>query len=106
MAAGDHHAVFESIGNGLKADGVTFSQMMGHPCLKADTGKIAVTYWHDSLLVKLPPAEMEAWLEEPDVSYFEPMKGRPMKNWLVIPPRYVDEWEKLTVQSLKNVTAI
>ncbi|MSU76082.1 hypothetical protein EXS54_01245 [Patescibacteria group bacterium] len=103
MAAGDHQPVFESIAHGLRDEGVTVSQMMGHPCLKAANGKIAVTYWHDSLLVKLPPADVEAWLDEPDVGYFEPQKGRFMKNWLVIPPRYVDEWEKLTVASLKNV---
>jgi hypothetical protein len=104
MAAGDHRPIFESILEGLAPDGAVAGQMFGHPCIKNPAGKVTSVYWHDSLLVKLPPSELEVWLEEPDVNTFEPHKGRPMRGWANVPPRYVDEWEKLATSAYKYVT--
>ena len=105
MADGDHYPVFQSIVEGLAAGGAKAGKMFGHPCVKTPAGKVPVTYWHDSLLVKLPPAELEIWLDEADVQTFEPMRGRPMRGWAQIPPRYVDEWEKLATSAYQYVAA-
>lgn len=105
MAAGDHYPVFQSILQGLASEGATSGQMMGHPCLKTPAGKVPAVYWHDSLVVKLPPADLEIWLEESDVQMFQPVRGRPMRGWAQIPSRYVDEWEKLVSESFEYVTA-
>jgi hypothetical protein len=38
------------------------------------------------VFVKLPEAEREAALKVPGAKPFEPMKGRPMREYVVLPP--------------------
>lgn len=45
----------------------------------------------DSLILRLNPADRAEFLDRYDAMLFEPMPGRPMKEYLIVPPAVVGD---------------
>lgn len=58
--------------------------MFGYPCAFAN-GNMFGGLHKDRLFVRLPEAERRALLGEPGARPFEPMPGRPMAEYVVVP---------------------
>jgi TfoX/Sxy family transcriptional regulator of competence genes len=46
--------------------------------------------FEDQFIVRLPDAERTAFLKQPGAKVFEPMPGRPMKEYVLVPPAVVE----------------
>jgi len=64
--------------------GATRSQMFGMPVLKAGDKVFAGTFG-DAMTFKLGPDDLEQARALTGVEPFEPMQGRPMKEWVLVP---------------------
>jgi TfoX/Sxy family transcriptional regulator of competence genes len=64
---------------------VTAGSMFGSRGLRTGTKFFAV-WWHDQLVLKLPPDRLQALVEEGAARQFEPMAGRPMNGWAIVDP--------------------
>lgn len=58
-------------------------QMFGWPCLFVN-GNLFAGLHRQSILVRLPPNELNSLLQKPGVVRFEPMPGRIMKGYAMI----------------------
>jgi hypothetical protein len=58
-------------------------------------GNLLVGVWKNSLIVRLGPDEAEVALVEPHVKVFD-ITGRPMKGWVLVEPKGVEDDERLT----------
>ena len=56
--------------------------MFGSKGLRTGTKFFAI-WWHEQLVVKLPPARLTELVEAGDGQPFEPMEGRRMNGWIV-----------------------
>jgi TfoX/Sxy family transcriptional regulator of competence genes len=61
---------------------VTRGKMFGSQGLRTGKKFFAI-WWHDQLVVKLPPARLTELVEAGRAAPFEPMEGRPMNGWIV-----------------------
>ncbi len=75
------------------------SQMFGMPCIKLD-GKALCGLFGDTMTFKLPPEEIARALAIPGAIHFDPMGGRPMKQWVQVPVSQSGQWIALAKQSL------
>lgn len=65
-------------------------KMFGCPCCFAG-GNLFTGVHQETLFVRLPPGEREELLAEPGASQFEPLAGRKMREYVVVPRRlYTD----------------
>jgi hypothetical protein len=100
----DARARFDEIADDcLARDGdVELTQMMGMPALKR-RGKLWVGFWKDEMVFKLTDAaEREAALELDGAHLFDPgERGRPMKEWVVVPAAHERNWANLAEQALR-----
>ena len=83
--------------------GTQLSQMMGMPCVKAD-GKL-IAGWvasEEAMVFKLPDEKIHATaLGLQGAHLFDPGgKGRPFKEWVVVPAAHAAEWPELAEQAL------
>lgn len=62
---------------------VTAGQMFGSPGLRTGQRYFAL-YWHDKLVLKLPPDRIAELRGDGEVEPFEPMPGRPMGGWVLV----------------------
>jgi TfoX/Sxy family transcriptional regulator of competence genes len=68
---------------GAEGGPVTEGTMFG--CKGLRTGrKFFAIWWHDQLVVKLPPARLTDLVDAGGGQPFEPMEGRPMNGWIVL----------------------
>ena len=82
-------------------DDVTLGKMFGMPCAKSG-GKAIAGFWQESVVFKLPgAAARERALAFEGSALFDPMGGRPMKEWVVVPAAHADEWPELASEALK-----
>jgi hypothetical protein len=58
--------------------------MFGSKGLRTGTKFFAI-WWHAQLVVKLPAAQLEQLVGRGEAEPFEPMPGRPMNGWAVVP---------------------
>ena len=58
--------------------------MFGYPALFVNGNMFAGTY-QDKVVVRLPEADRGKLLKEKGAAPFEPMPGRPMKEYVVVP---------------------
>ncbi len=80
--------------------------MFGALCIKNNHGKSFVMMWKDELVVKLNKTEGDNVLRLKGTKYFEPMEGRPMKEWIQIPAHYSGQWKGLAEKSFKYVATL
>ena len=74
-------------------------KMFGALCMKTPNGKAAAMFWKDAIVVKLPGDAFREALSLDGSQLFEPMEGRPMKEWVQIPFEYRDLWKKFALTS-------
>jgi TfoX/Sxy family transcriptional regulator of competence genes len=75
-------ALFDEV---IAPAGAERRQMFGYPCAFVN-GNMCTGLFADALFVRLGDDERAALLREPGARVFEPMPGRPMKEYAVIPP--------------------
>jgi hypothetical protein len=95
-------AQYDALAAELEPAGVTRGQMFGMPCLKLGRTVVAGMYG-DAMTFKLPPEPRAAALELPGVEPFDPMGGRPMKEWVVIPLAQSAVWPEYAAEALEYV---
>jgi hypothetical protein len=81
----------------------TPGKMFGALCMKTPNGKSAAMFWQDNLVVKLQGDSLKEAMSLAGTKLFEPMEGRPMKEWVQIPFAYKDEWKKFALMSVESV---
>jgi hypothetical protein len=83
---------------------VVSGAMFGMPCAKA--GGKAFMGWYDGAVVfKLDEAPRERALELSGAHLFEPMAGRPMREWVVVPAQHDQSWPELAEEALTKIQA-
>ncbi|GAA0690396.1 hypothetical protein GCM10010193_50930 [Kitasatospora atroaurantiaca] len=93
---------YEEIATDLAPQGVKRSTMFGMPCLKDVNGKAFAGLHEGQLVCRLgrdTPALEEA-LRLPGAHLFDPMGGRPMKDWVCIPDGSAGHWENFAEAAL------
>jgi len=70
---------------------IVSGQMFGMPNVKLN-GKAVFGLFGDAMVFKLPETKVAKALEVPGAALFDPMGGRPMKQWVQIPIAQSDEW--------------
>ena len=85
---------------------VKSGKMFGALCIKTPNGKSAAMFWKDNIVVKLAGDTLNEALSLDGSKLFEPMEGRPMKEWVQIPFAYKDKWKKFALQSVASVKAL
>jgi hypothetical protein len=99
----DAEARYDELADDLVAqnDDVSLGKMFGMPCIKRG-GKAIAGFWQESVVFKLPhAAARERALTLDGAVLFDPMGGRPMKEWVVVPAAHADEWSRLAKDALK-----
>jgi hypothetical protein len=94
---------FEALAEGFVARGAKRSQMFGMPVLKAGDKVFAGTFG-DAMTFKLAPEDLEAARTKSGIESFEPMKGRPMKEWVLVPLAHAKRWQDLAERAFSYVT--
>ena len=99
----DAQGRYDGLADDLAAqnDDVTLGKMFGMPCVKSG-GKAIAGFWQESVVFKLPgAAARERALAFEGAALFDPMGGRPMKEWVVVPAAHADQWPGLAEDALK-----
>ena len=65
-------------------EGVERRRMFGYPCLFV-SGNLATGLHAATWMVRLPPEQLRELLSRPGAGPFEPMPGRAMKGYAVLP---------------------
>jgi hypothetical protein len=77
------------------------SKMFGMPCLKNDLGKAYAGYYGGAMVFKLGGSAHSKALALPGASLFDPSgRGRPMKEWVVVPAEHSGAWLDLARDAL------
>ena len=83
--------------------GVTRARMMGCEGLRVGAKYFAME-WRGELVVKLPRDTVDSYAASGRGTHFDPGMGRPMKEWLTVPPGVAD-WRNLAEQAFAFVAA-
>jgi hypothetical protein len=81
-------------------------KMFGAICMKTPNGKAAAMFWQENIVVKLQDESLQEAMSLEGSRLFEPMKGRPMKEWVQIPFIHKDKWKKFALISSKSALAL
>jgi TfoX/Sxy family transcriptional regulator of competence genes len=88
-------AVFEQVVAGLPM--VETRKMFSYPAAFAN-GQMFASLFGDAFILRLPETERAAFIQQQGTHLFEPMPGKPMREYVVVPPallksgRPLDEW--------------
>jgi hypothetical protein len=80
-------------------------KVFGALCMKMPNGKSAAMFWKDNIVVKLHGDALNEALSLDGAQLFEPMEGKPMKDWVQIPFNYKDQWKTFAEISAGDVEA-
>ena len=82
--------LYSDIGNSLK--NTEESKMFGMPCFKIN-GKAFIGFYQNCMVFKLSGNPHGKALSVAGACLFDPSgKARPMKEWVVVPPAFQDDW--------------
>src|SRR5437667_8270240 len=71
----------------------TSGKMFGMPCLKNSNGKAFAGYFEGAMVFKLGGDSHGEALALSGAMLFDPSeRGRPMKEWVVVPTEHVSRW--------------
>jgi hypothetical protein len=88
----DPRTLYDEVCDELTAAGAaTRSQMFGMPCLKRGS-KAFAGFTAGAMVFKLGAPDHAAAMALPGAHLFDPMHGRPMKEWVVIPVEHAARW--------------
>jgi hypothetical protein len=65
--------------------------------------KFFALWWHEQLVLKLPPARLTELVAADAATPFEPMEGRAMNGWVVVAPSA--QWPPLVEEARAFVAA-
>ncbi len=82
---------YNDVARKLAEDGAQISNMFGMPSLKVK-GKAFAGLAGDAMVFKLTGEPHKRALSEPGATLFEPMSGRPMKEWVQVPHSSAKKW--------------
>ena len=87
-------AAYEAVVSEMIATSSTTSgKMFGMPCLKNSNGKAFAGYFEGTMVFKLGGSSHAEALALPGAKLFDPSeRGRPMKEWVVVPLEHVSRW--------------
>jgi hypothetical protein len=85
---------YEKVADTFVERGAKRSQMFGMPVLKIRDKVFAGTYG-DAMTFKLGPDDVASALKLKGVEPFEPMPGRAMKGWVMVPLEHSKRWPDL-----------
>jgi hypothetical protein len=90
----------------LQSEGwpLTLSAMFGMPSIKKGKKGVAGYYENEMVFKLTGEANLEA-MHLPGARYFDPMGGRPMKNWILLPLEQQAHWEKFLKIAYDQVEA-
>ena len=92
--------LFISIGKKIKGEQ---SQMFGKPCFKVG-GKAFTCFFEDDMVFKLTGDHHKEALALKGSQLFDPSgRKRPMKDWVQVPAKHADKWEKFSKAAMKFV---
>jgi hypothetical protein len=94
--------VYERVAEAFAARGAKKGSMFGMPVLKAKDKVFAGTFG-DAMTFKLGPEDLAKALKTKGVEPFEPMKGRAMKEWVLVPLAGKAKWGGLAEQAWSYV---
>lgn len=87
---------WEELVAGAEGGAVTRGSMFGSQGLR--TGKkFFALWWHEQLVLKLPPERSRELVDAGTATPFEPMEGRPMNGWVVVSP--AADWPPLVQEA-------
>jgi TfoX/Sxy family transcriptional regulator of competence genes len=69
-------------------------KMFGYPAAFVN-GQMFASLFGDNFILRLPEAERAAFVQKHDAHVFEPMPGRPMREYVVVPPSVVQSATQL-----------
>ena len=100
----DARGQYEAIASELTAVGAaTAGQMFGMPTLKT-RGKAFAGLYQGAMVFKLDVEARERALGLAGAHRFDPSgRGRPMKEWVVVPAEHAGEWSGLADNALEFV---
>ena len=88
-----------------EAEGVSTALLFGKPCLKIH-GKAFVAQHKDKVVFKLKGANHQKALSLSGAILWDPSDtGRPMKEWVALPPSEANRFEALSNAALAYVSA-
>ena len=88
----DAQMAFDAVADELTATSPAVRGMMfGMPCLK-QSGKAFAGYYRGAMVFKLGGAPHARALTLTGAALFDPMGGRPMKEWVVVPAEHAAQW--------------
>lgn len=97
-------AEYDAIAAALTKKGsVEASQMFGMPTLKVK-GKAFAGLFKDAMVFKLKGVHHAAALALSGAKLFDPMGGRPMKEWVQVPKQHASAWVKLAERARDYVS--
>lgn len=76
--------------------------MFGMPCMKIKS-KAFCGLFNDDMVFKLTGDAHAKALKLKGAKLFDPMGGRPMKEWVQVPAKFADQWNEFAEASLKYV---
>ena len=87
-------AAYEAVVSEMMATSPTTSgKMFGMPCLKNSHGKAFAGYFEGTMVFKLGGASHTEALALSGAKLFDPSeRGRPMKEWVVVPLEHDSKW--------------
>ena len=89
---------YERVAEAFAGRGAKRGSMFGMPVLKAKD-KVFVGTFGDAMTFKLGPEDLAKALKTNGVEPFEPMKGRSMKEWVLVPLAGKAKWAALAEQA-------
>jgi len=99
------HKRFETVAAALtKSSGAGTGKMFGMPTLTVD-GKAFAGLFKDSMVFKLGSTDHTRALALRGARLFDPSgHGRPMKQWVEVPPQHATRWSRLARQAIAYVS--
>ena len=101
----DSGAQFEAIASALTASTLAVKgKMFGMPTLSIGRKAFAGLF-RDAMVFKLGGQERERALALSGARLFDPSgRGRPMREWVEVPPKHAARWAALVQQALRYVS--
>jgi hypothetical protein len=96
---------YDKIAEALADDGAAKSQMFGMPTMKVG-GKAFAGIRNGEMVFKLTGEAHARALAMKGAHLFDPMDGRPMKEWVVVPATGAKEWQSLAKDALEYVSSV
>jgi hypothetical protein len=94
---------YDALAEEFVARGAKRSQMFGMPVLKKGD-KVFCGTFGNAMTFKLGPGDLDWVRRQKGVEPFEPMPGRAMKEWVLVPVEHSRTWAKLAERAFSNLS--